>query len=117
MLRQHGFEQGRDDLLLGLGKPRDRVELLFEARGWPAPSATLSGGRCGVMPIAIADQHLDRSGEQLCEPGEHGHGHAATPDLVGGELGLGDAQGVGKLDLGEIGAAAGVGDARAERLK
>lgn len=49
--------------------------------------------------------------------GSRGTGTPAPADLVGGELGLRDVEGVGELDLGEIGGVAGLGDALAEGLE
>ena len=96
---EHGVEEGGDDLLLGLGQAGDGVELLFEPRCRTAPGAPLGSGRSGIARI-VADQRLDRHGEQLGEARQHQHGHAASADLVEGSLGLGDARRVGELDIG-----------------
>ena len=50
--------------------------------------------------------------QQPGEPWQHGDGDAPPADLVGGELGLRDAEGIGERLLGEIGGGSRLGDRR-----
>lgn len=116
VLGEHRAEERRDDLLFRLGEPGDGVELLFEPGDRATPGASRGGG-CVIVRAVVADQRLDRDAEGAAEPGQHRHRHAPLADLVESELGLGDTEPVGELGLRQIGVAAGVGDALAQRVE
>ena len=92
MLGEHGVDHGGDGALLGPGETLDAFELLLE----PGDRAALDGGWRGFH----IDQRLDRDGQGAGETRQQRHRHAASADLVGGELGLLDAEPLGELDLG-----------------
>ena len=80
VLRQHGVEHLRHDLLPGLGKLAEGIELLFEPGGRAASCTGLERGWRGLA----FNQCLDGHGEHAGKTGKHRHGNAATADLVEG---------------------------------
>ena len=74
MLQEHAVKHGEDDLLLGLGKSADALELALELGGGLA--LPVGGPRAGD-----AEQHIGGLGEERGEPGHEGDGEAEAADL------------------------------------
>lgn len=111
VLGQHAVEHLGNELLLGPGQARDRVELLFEARDRAVPcAARCSGGN--LYGFVVGDQRLNGDAQHFGKARGQGDGHPALGEFVEGELGLRDAQRFGELHLRQIGGGTGLGDAR-----